>query len=768
VTAKRDPPREATPAEVFRGSGSVDVVAPSSPDPALDWQQYLDEPSADRIGIACSGGGIRSASYCLGALQELRRRGLLNDAEYLSCVSGGGYITIAHEVLVSETDHARWEDPETPPAPDPFASMAPYAIGSPEERHVRNHLDYIAPGLTGRIWLLFNLLGGLARHLLPFVAVLCIAAWLTGMALTRWVEPSIRCGADMPDSPCEPASEAEQLHLAPFGRMIGLLLLLSLVFLVVRQWKQSTAKPSDDAIWVLQNWALLWLAATGIAAFMLIIVPTGLILLHWLPSAVGAARQLLLGFELAFIGTVVGAVWRLRRGVLKTTGAVLTTILTPMLILLPFLGITYWVTQKGVGWHVGLTVNPTMVFLVSVVVFLVMLFTDEVTSLPHMYYRERLATAFIGRRVSGPNEELGYNQPPWVEPIALSRLVRRPSGLAALPKLVVCAAVNLSGAVPLGRGGASFTFEDDFVGGPTTGYVRTRAIESGSGPGAVTMPALMAISGAAVSPSMGKMTRAGLRFAMALFDLRLGVWLPNPKRDDWESFSALEVWADRRAPASIRSDDTEAAAVFAAAMDSTTMLQRAFRRPGTKYVFYEAIGKNDLDEKHVYVTDGGHFDNIGMVELLRRGCGKLFVLDAAGDDIHHFNTLSEAIELAHADLGIEFMLDMEDLTPRSPARREGRDESGDEDKGEGRRDTSRRCFVKGTYAFPNGVIGQIVFVKAAICDDVPIEVTTYRERDPQFPSHPTTNQMFSELTFESYRTLGEHAVHEVFETGGPW
>jgi hypothetical protein len=175
-------------------------------------------------------------------------------------------------------------------------------------------------------------------------------------------------------------------------------------------------------------------------------------------------------------------------------------------------------------------------------------------------------------------------------------------------------------------------------------------------------------------------------------------------------------------------------------------------------VFYEAIGKNSLTQKHVYVSDGGHFDNLGLVELLRRGCGRLIVLDAAGDDIHHFNTFSEAIELAHADLGVEFHMDMTALEPRpDPAEPEDR-----------HRDTSPRCSVVGTYTFPNGAVGDIVFVKASICDNVPVEVTTYRERDGQFPNHPTTNQMFSELTFESYRSLGEHAVREAFEHGVPW
>jgi hypothetical protein len=64
---------------------------------------YLAEPYAARIGIACSGGGIRSASYCLGALQVLSRASLLGETEHLACVSGGGYISIARAVMIDQT-----------------------------------------------------------------------------------------------------------------------------------------------------------------------------------------------------------------------------------------------------------------------------------------------------------------------------------------------------------------------------------------------------------------------------------------------------------------------------------------------------------------------------------------------------------------------------------------------------------------------------------------------------------------------------------------
>jgi hypothetical protein len=131
-----------------------------------------------------------------------------------------------------------------------------------------------------------------------------------------------------------------------------------------------------------------------------------------------------------------------------------------------------------------------------------------------------------------PGDLLGWSEPPWRIPILFSKLVRGEEPNAAkLPNLVVCAAVNVSDdVVPPGRLASSFTFERDFAGGPLTGYEATSRLEDAAGWGVLTLPAMMAISGAAISPSMGKMTRPWARFLLALFNARLGVWLPNPLR----------------------------------------------------------------------------------------------------------------------------------------------------------------------------------------------------------------------------------------------
>src|SRR6266446_3726982 len=48
-------------------------------------------PPPDLAGLALSGGGIRSATFCLGFLQALNDRGALKLFDYLSTVSGGGF-----------------------------------------------------------------------------------------------------------------------------------------------------------------------------------------------------------------------------------------------------------------------------------------------------------------------------------------------------------------------------------------------------------------------------------------------------------------------------------------------------------------------------------------------------------------------------------------------------------------------------------------------------------------------------------------------------
>src|SRR6188768_3886364 len=55
-------------------------------------QHLQKSPDDPLVGLALSGGGIRSACFSLGALQALRKLDLFRHFDYVSTVSGGGYI----------------------------------------------------------------------------------------------------------------------------------------------------------------------------------------------------------------------------------------------------------------------------------------------------------------------------------------------------------------------------------------------------------------------------------------------------------------------------------------------------------------------------------------------------------------------------------------------------------------------------------------------------------------------------------------------------
>ncbi len=69
-----------------RRTPEVNIAPPTSTDP------YVQADDAQLLGVAFSGGGIRSATFNLGILQALGEMDMLRWVDYLSTVSGGGYI----------------------------------------------------------------------------------------------------------------------------------------------------------------------------------------------------------------------------------------------------------------------------------------------------------------------------------------------------------------------------------------------------------------------------------------------------------------------------------------------------------------------------------------------------------------------------------------------------------------------------------------------------------------------------------------------------
>jgi len=506
------------------------------------------------------------------------------------------------------------------------------------------------------------------------------------------------------------------------------------IFLTMRGLVASSRRPNGTVMAALQELAMLMLrVALAIAALLaglpaalrLIIILKGAALLAGLPTVGGASVLSGIYVYLSRRGQAKRLLSRLRL-ILPLAGFIVIGV--------PFLGFTYWVTQQGFHLRNAAVPHreawPLYALVASVLLLVGFSFLDEVTPSMHLFYREKLAKAFIGMRVRKAGK-LDWAEPPWRIPLSLSKVRDHRAAGALLPKLVVCASVNASDeSVPLGRNGGPFTFEQDYSGSPLTGYVPTRELELAAGEDVLTMPAMMAIAGAAISPSMGKMTRPALRMLMALFNVRLGVWLPNPAVRFESSISAGE-----------RMRRGEAAPEVSGSVDRDSRL----RRPGTLYILREALGLNSLAQRYVYVTDGGHFENLGLVEVLRRGCGQVVCLDAAGGQPTDFGTISEAIALARSDLGVEIDLNLDNLKP-------GVDGESESD------------HVCGSILYPNGETGVLVFARAAMPRDAPQDTKGYQRVDPRFPHHSTADQFFNERTFEAYRGLGAHAARGCVDT----
>lgn len=224
----------------------------------------------------------------------------------------------------------------------------------------------------------------------------------------------------------------------------------------------------------------------------------------------------------------------------------------------------------------------------------------------------------------------------------------------------------------------------------------------------------MAISGAAVEPNVGATRSRALAAVMTLLNARLGYWLRNPK------------WA-------------------------LTWTRKS--RPGYWFsyfwVFRELIGFG-LNEKTgwVHLSDGGHFENLGLYELVRRRCSLIVVSDATADPEYTFASLARAIALVRVDFGAKVTLDTGDMHPvECPIGIQ----------------LSKTAVVHGEVEYQGGEVGKLVYIKSSLIEGLPPDVYGYRRANPTFPDQTTADQFFDEAQFEAYRELGFQIGRRAFK-----
>jgi hypothetical protein len=360
----------------------------------------------------------------------------------------------------------------------------------------------------------------------------------------------------------------------------------------------------------------------------------------------------------------------------------------------------------------------------------------------HHFYRNRLVRCYLGASNSDrrPQAFTGFDP---ADDVDLKEFGQGYPG----PYPILNAALNITAGQELGyatrraksfiftplycgyevnapRGGASWferanqdgnTFVPTYS--PTATGRTEKAIAKVETEGGISLGTAMAISGAAASPNMGYYTSAATGLFMTLFDVRLGWWMGNPRyRSKWRS-------------------------------------------PGPKlglgYLFSELVAQSDQKKSFVYLSDGGHFENLAVYELLRRHCKLIVACDADCDDQYKFQNLVDLIEKARTDLGARIVVDFRRIRPVG-----------------GGRESEHNFVVGDIFYDPQtcGDRGKFIYIKASVpprpkspSDDtvepmpnqLPDDVWQYYDGHKTFPHQSTADQWFDELQFESYRALGE-------------
>jgi hypothetical protein len=419
----------------------------------------------------------------------------------------------------------------------------------------------------------------------------------------------------------------------------------------------------------------------------------------------------------------------------------------------------------------------------------------------HDFYRWRLANAFAVTREAAQEQNPVQARKLFAKAAAtlLSAFAKREDDAGEQgeddtgePGLVICGTANINAEreVPPGQDGCCVSFDAEHVTlhrGGLAAQDKAQALlsdyEALVGKRRATLFDVSAISGAAVSPLMGSATRHAYRILFTAANVSLGVWLPHPsvirdarnllkdRPDNWREKHPLRLlcWYLMPHPfwhhdakkqqqreklevrlwahvLKLRKDGKRSGALWYRAMQPTLGL-----------LWAEAAGRLSYRATWMYVTDGGHYDNLGLVEALRRGAENIVVLDASGDKADTWSTLGGAIALARTDARVEI-----DLDPTSMI-------EGKHELAPGQVD---RPYAHGRFRRLQPVPGlpdegNIWVCKLGWWTGAPWDVLAYARQHPSYPCDSTLEQLYDATEFEAYRRLGAAAVQDAAENCRP-
>lgn len=662
-------------------------------------------------GLALSGGGIRSATFNLGVLQAFAKRGLFDQFDYLSTVSGGSYIGGTLSSLLSEQD-------VRPSAEDFPLRHDRGHEESPEIKHLRSGANYLAPrGVLDKIRIPALFLRGLVVNLVLLLPYLIWAVVLTELAYGESLRSAVKSGIRF------------ETYYGPTLMAAAVLAAWVFAFPLIRRLVPMEWESRNGLERAFSFWFLLSIVVAAINTLPLVVL-------------VFQSRDLNLNFVASGgLGTIVAIAAPLLPLLLASgTPRPLNTwqgklmvyllgLIGPVILLLIYIQLAAWrifclgeASTSCPGWWgplVGLIDQrvgrestlglPPLDFAFATAGAVLFLYgwlgvDVNLTSL-HGFYRDRLSRAYLFLRAPRSGGGPAVPTPPRHDRLRLSGLAPAES---CAPYHLINATLNLQASPAIqGRQADFFLFSKRFVGSSVTGYIETAQLEVADK--RLDLATAVAVSGAALAPNMGTSTNRALVFVMTLLNVRTGYWLPNPH--------------------------------------TAKILVHALKGVGPAYLLFELFGLVHEKSPYVNISDGGHLENLGLYELLRRRSRYIVVCDAEADPDLTFDGLAKVMRYARIDGGVEIDLNLDRLRKDAQGR-------------------SRAHYAVGRIRYREGSEGVLVYVKATLCGDETEDIRSYQARNKAFPHEPTSQQFFNEGQFEAYRALGYHVADTVLDAGG--
>ncbi len=728
----------------------------------------------DHSGLALSGGGVRSAAFCLGAVQAIEANGKLQSIDYLSTVSGGGYVGCALVASMAATGEF------------PFAAKADVDItgqggvndlqDSSAVQHIRDYSNYLMPrGLNDLTLSIGVVLRGLvASASFVFGPILLLAS------LALWLHPTQENLLE---------HDAFGLPIATFSGhfILAAIVAISLaaVLLAWGLWRSHEERGGVAPYEFTKAWPYIarWLLGALIVVLFLEAQPKAILSLLEPKSAAGGLIGSLVSWISSFakfLAPVAGVVTffagRLADIVkaksndptgggrlmhLASEGLLFfAAIVVPLLLWTLWLYLVYWGTYNDLGasifdnhapqWLLNAAPRaaaPLAYFGAGAALFALSLAMEPNANSLHRLYRDRLSDAFLfltqhGEKLAsagyGTASASGRSGPARQASIGdefkpFDRLKLSELDTDRTPYLIINTSLNIQGSEYVNRRGRNadfFTFSRDYVGSHATGIVPTEAMEKRHP--ALDVGTAMAISGAAVSSNMGAHSIRMLAPTLTLLNVRLGYWLPNPA---W-----MKEVIERRSPAPLPAANSWSARV-----------------PSSFFLAAEMCSLLDETSRQVYLTDGGHVENLGAYELLKRRCRLVVIVDAECDPGYAFSSYVTLQRYARIDLGIR----IDDLAfpiIRARSLEYGRDTIASGATGAAPASTPGPHAAVARIDYPDAPPGILLYVKSSMTGDENDIVVDYKSDYPDFPHETTGDQFFGETQFEAYRALGFHAM----------